>query len=302
MKSILRTIFFLLLFFSALTGRAQEAGMSFPVASGAQLVLISDQFSFTEGPAADQQGNVFFTDQPNNKIWKYATDGTLSVFKDHAGRSNGLFFTAEGDLIACADEHNQLWSISPQGDVNVLLRDFRGKALNGPNDAWVSPNGNIYFTDPYYQRDYWTRTRPELEKEAVYLLRRGDSQPLVLDESMRRPNGIIGSADGRFLYVADRVGNKTYRYSVKKDGTLKDKTLFADEGSDGMTMDNRGNVYLTGDGVAVYNRDGVKILHIPVPAKWTANVCFGGPDGDWLFITASQFLYKLKMQVRANGR
>src|SRR5471030_3554863 len=94
--------------------------------------LISKQFSFTEGASVDKKGNVFFTDQPNNKIWKYSTDGKLSVFLNNAGRSNGMYFDKMGNLITCADEHNQLWSINPDGAVTVLLKDLDGHLMNGP--------------------------------------------------------------------------------------------------------------------------------------------------------------------------
>src|ERR1700710_1995186 len=92
----------------------------------AELKLISDQFIFTEGPAVDKSGNIFFTDQPNNKIWKYDTNGKLSVFLDSAGRSNGMYFNNEGNLVTCADEKDQLWSVSPQGKATVLLSSFNG--------------------------------------------------------------------------------------------------------------------------------------------------------------------------------
>src|SRR5688572_30921286 len=118
------------------------------IAPGAVLRLVSSQFSFTEGPAGNKKGDVYFTDQPNNKIWKYSTDGKLSVFLDKAGRSNGMYFDKQGNLITCADEKNELWSINPQGKVTVLLKDYKGHTFNGPNDLWIDPKGGIYFTDP----------------------------------------------------------------------------------------------------------------------------------------------------------
>jgi gluconolactonase len=106
------------------------------IADGAMPRLISRQFSFTEGPATDSKGNVYFTDQPNNKIWKYGIDGRLSVFLDSAGRSNGMYFDRSGNLISCADEQNQLWSIDRKKKIKVLINDVDGKKLNGPNDVW----------------------------------------------------------------------------------------------------------------------------------------------------------------------
>ncbi|MDF2434283.1 MAG: gluconolactonase, partial [Mucilaginibacter sp.] len=130
--------------------------------------LISKQFGFTEGASVDKKGNVFFTDQPNNKIWEYSTDGKLSVFLDSAGRSNGMYFDKKGNLVTCADEHDQLWSISPSKKISVLLKDFNGHLMNGPNDIWIDAKGGIYMTDPYYQRPWWTRTKPDLEGQKVY--------------------------------------------------------------------------------------------------------------------------------------
>ncbi len=268
------------------------------IAANAELQLISNQFSFTEGPAVDKKGNVFFTDQPNDKIWKYDTKGQLTVFLEKSGRSNGLFFDKKGNLISCADSVNQLWSIDPKGKATVLVNDFQGQRLNGPNDVWVHPNGDIYITDPYYQRNWWDRKKPDITGEKVYRLPKGQKELVMAADSFMRPNGIIGTPDGKYLYVADIKGNKTYRFSIKKDGSLTDRTLFVAQGSDGMTIDNQGNVYLTGNGVLVYNSKGEKIEHIKVPAKWTANVCFGGKNRDELFITASEAVYTLRMQVR----
>ena len=266
------------------------------IAPGAELQLVSNQFSFTEGPAADAAGNVFFTDQPNNRIWKYDTDGVLSIFMEDAGRSNGLYFDNDGFLIACAGEEYQLWRIDMEGQVEKLAVNYRDSLFNGPNDVWVSPIGSIYFTDPYYQRDYWTRTAPEMQSQALYLYQNG--QIIRLDDQFKQPNGIIGTPDGKLLYVADIRDRKIYRYTIQDDGALSDKQFFAPQGSDGMTIDEEGNIYLTGNGVDIYNPQGEKIVHIPVPSNWTANVCFGGVDRDLLFITATDKVFTLKMSVK----
>lgn len=269
------------------------------VAPNAELKLISNQFAFTEGPAVDKAGNVYFTDQPNNKIWKYDTKGTLSVFMDKSGRSNGMYFNKKGRLISCADEIDQLWSIDPSSKAHtILVKDFQGQRLNGPNDVWVNPNGNIYITDPYYQRDWWDRKTPDIKGEKVYCLPKGKTDLVMVADSFVRPNGIIGTPDGKYLYVADINASKTYRFTIQKDGTLKDRVLFVSQGSDGMTIDNKGNIYISGNGITVYNPQGEKIEHINVPAKWTANLCFGGKDRHELFITASESVYTLKMQVK----
>lgn len=264
-----------------------------------QPVMLSEQFSFTEGPAVDKKGNVYFTDQPNNKIWKYGLDGKFFLFMDPAGRSNGMYFDGKGNLVSCADEHDQLWSISPDKQVKVLVKNFNGALLNGPNDVWVAPQGGYYFTDPYYQRDYWERKHPDpnIKGEYVYFLPADGKSPVVVDSELKKPNGIVGTPDGKHLYVADIGAGKTYVYDISPDGTLTNKKLFTEKGSDGMTIDEDGNIYLTGDGVTIFNPQGIQIGHIPIPQPWTANICFYGKKRDQLFITASKAVYLVPMKV-----
>jgi len=268
------------------------------VAQNAQLQLISKEFAFTEGPAADKKGNVYFTDQPNNKIWKYNTNGQLSVFMDKAGRSNGMYFDAKGNLIACADEKDELWSISPKGKVKVLVNNFGGHRLNGPNDIWVAPGGGMYFTDPYYQRDYWERKQPDLKEENVYYLAPGAKEAVVAITDIKKPNGIIGTPDGKLVYVADIGAGKVFRYQVGQDGSLTNPFLMANKTTDGIALDQEGNIYLCGSGVTVVNKNGEQIGHIPVPEGWTANACFGGKDHNILFITAGKAFYSIQMNVK----
>ena len=268
------------------------------VAPGATLRQVSAQFKFTEGPAVDKKGNIYFTDQPNDKIWKYNTEGKLSLFMEKTGRSNGMYFDKKGNLISCADEKNELWSISPNKKVTVLMTDMKGQRMNGPNDLWIDPKGGIYFTDPYYQRDYWDRKKPDIDGQKVYYLPKGKKEAVLVDGDFQQPNGIVGTPDGRHLYVADIRANKTYKYEIKEDGLLTNRQLYAAQGSDGITLDNEGNLYLTGRGVTVYDPTGKKLGHIPVPSKWVGNICFGGKDRSTLFITASESVYTLSMRVK----
>lgn len=269
------------------------------IAKDAEVQLVSSGYSFTEGPAVAPNGDVFFTDQPNDRILKWsAKNKTVLVYMEPSGRSNGLYFDHDGNLLACADEKNELWSIDPNKNVTVLIEDFKGKKLNGPNDLWVDPKGGIYFTDPFYKRPYWGHTEQELEKQNVYYLTPDQKDIITVANDYVRPNGIIGNKEGNLLYVADIGDKKTYSYTINPDASLGNKTLFADMGSDGMTMDNQGNVYLTGNGVTVFNSKGEQILHIPIDQKWTANVTFGGKDQKTLFITAMNSLYSLKMNVK----
>lgn len=275
-----------------------QDGKSGIIAENAKPVLISDQFKFTEGPAANKNGDVFFTDIVEGKIWKYSTEGELTLFMDKTGHSDGMYFDKKGNLITAADEKNEIWQISPDKKVKVLLDNFEGKKFNGPNDLWIDAKGGIFFTDPYYQRPYWERKKPDLSNQSVYYFPKGSKVAFLVDSNFVRPNGIIGSADGKNLFVADIGDKKTYIYDIGKKGKLYNRRLFTDMGSDGMTLDNRGNLYLTGrGGVTVFNPEGKKIEHIAIPAS-TANVCFGGKNKDILFITASKAVYTLKMNVR----
>ena len=269
------------------------------IAAGAQLTLIADGFEFTEGPAADKNGDVYFTDQPNDRILKWnARDNIVSDYMKPSGRSNGLYFDNQGNLLTAADEKNEIWRIDVNKKVTVLLTDFDGNKFNGPNDLWVDAKGGIYFTDPYYQRTWWKHQEPQQKSKRVYYLAPKTTTPtIVADDNFDQPNGIIGTLDGKTLYVADEARKKTYSYTVGKKGKLSNKKLFANMGSDGMTIDHLGNVYLTGKGVTVFNEKGEQIEYIAVPGDWTSNVTFGGPNQTILFITSMDSVYTLEMTV-----
>ena len=269
------------------------------VAEGEIPVRLADSYSFTEGPAVDARGDVYFTDQPNNKIYRWDCEsGEITLFTDQSGRSNGMYFDAQGNLIACADMDNQLWAFDLKGHSKILITGYRGKLLNGPNDVWIAKDGGYYLTDPYFKRDYWTRA-PERQQpvEGLYYLAPGGKQLVMLDSTLNQPNGLVGTPDGKHLYVAEAKANRILKYDIQTDGSLSNRQVFANMGSDGMTIDDRGNIYLTGDGVTVFDKNGQQIAHFPIPENWTANVCFGGKERDVLFITASKSVYTLKMLV-----
>lgn len=291
---MLRTTLCIGLLFSWIALKGQQNKV---VDKGAKPERVATGFAFTEGPAADGKGNVYFTDQPNNRIHKWVPGEGVSVFMEDAGRSNGLYVGSDGNLYACADAENELWMITPDRQVKVLVSDYEGKKLNGPNDLWITPSGAIYFTDPYYKRSYWSRGGKEIEEERVYYVSPDRKVVRVVLDGFKRPNGIIGTPDGRTLYVADIGDNKTWSFTIRDDGSLTDKKLFAPMGSDGMTIDRKGNVYLTGKGVTIFDPGGQQIGHIPVDEPWTANVCFGGRDMKTLFITASTSVYVIRTKI-----
>lgn len=269
---------------------ADDAGL---VAPGAKPKTLSKGFKFTEGPAADKDGNVYFTDIPNERIHKWSTDGKLTTFRKNSGRANGLFFDKKGNLLACEGGNRRVTSIAPDGTVTVLTAKYKGKKYNSPNDLWIAPNGGVYFTDPRYG------SMAGLEQDGfhVYYISPDRKTVTRILDDLKKPNGIIGTADGKLLYVTDPGANKTYVYKINSDGSLTDKKLFCSSGSDGMTLDEKGNLYLTRRTVQVFNPQGKKIADLKFPES-PANVTFGGKDRKTLFVTARTGFYSLEMAVR----
>jgi gluconolactonase len=269
-------------------------------APGAKVEKLADGFAWSEGACCDAEGNVFFTNQDTDQILKWGLDGKLSTFMKPAGRANGMCFDAKGNLWACADEKNELWRISPKGEVTVVVKEYQGKLLNGPNDVWVRPDGGLYITDPMYRRSWWKRDPAPQLPQCVYYLAPGGKELVRVIDDMRQPNGIVGTPDGKTLYVADAGGRQTFSYDIQPDGSLANKKPFCAMGSDGMTMDAEGNVYFTGGGVTVFDKTGKQIEKIDVPER-VGNVCFGGKDMKTLYITASKGLYSIAMKVKGAG-
>jgi gluconolactonase len=272
-------------------------------APDATLTKLAGGFAFTEGPCCDDQGNVYFTDQPNDRILIWTIDGKLQPFLSPCGRANGLCFDGRGRLWSCSDEKNELWRIDVATKQHtVVIKDFEGKLLNGPNDVWVRPDGGLYLTDPYYRRSYWHRGGPEQSQAAVYYLPPDGTKLTRVTDGLKEPNGIIGTPDGKVLYVGDLAGGQTWAYDIAPDGSLSGQRLFCKLGSDGMTIDDEGNVYLCGHGVTIFDKSGRQIQKIPIPGEgWTGNICFGGADRHTLFITASKGLYAIATRVKGVG-
>jgi len=250
-------------------------------------------FRFTEGPAADTAGNVYFSDIPNEKIHIWTVDGELKTFRENTGRANGNFFDEAGNLLSCEGGARRVTLTDMAGNTSTLVDAYQGRRLNSPNDLWIDPKGGVYFTDPRYGN------MDGLEQGGfhVYYLSPNRKYCRRVADDLAKPNGLIGTPDGTKLYIADPGDNKTYAYTIEPDGRLANKRLFCTEGSDGMTIDNRGNIYLTRNAVLVFNPAGQQIDTIETPER-PANVCFGGPDRDTLFITARTSIYSVKMSVR----
>lgn len=296
------------------------------IATDAQLVNLGSGYSFTEGPAVDKSGNVFFTDQPNDKIFKWdAASGIITTFLTGTGRSNGMAFDKDGNLITCADMYGEVWKIAPDGTHTVLVDNYNDKLLNGPNDVWINPvTGGMYITDPMFPRGYWDDEDPRKSNNPgwppthseqaetgkgghVYYLAPGaDELVRVTDltgwDADSWPNGVVGTPDGKKLYVNKWAGDNmggTWVFDINTDGTLSNLTKFVDMGGDGMSMDERGNVYISnGFGVVVFNPSGEELVRIFTGGGATNNV-FAGSDEKTLFITGPQTqVNSLKMKVK----
>jgi len=291
-----------MLCWAAAAGCALGAGLDEVVAPGTVAEKLAGGFTFTEGATVNAAGEVFFVDQPNNKILRWNREQGLRTFMEPAGRANGMCFAPDGTLLVCADEKMELWAVTPKGQVTVLAKGHEGQALNGPNDVWPRPQGGCYFTDPFYKRPWWTHAAAPQGTQQVYFLPQGGA-PRRVTEDLVQPNGIVGTPDGKSLYVADIGAKRVYVYGVQDDGALCGKRLFCEMGSDGMTLDADGRLYLTGkEGVYVFDKAGRALGVIAIPEAWSANVCIGGPGKDTLFVTASKGFYAVPLKVKGTAQ
>jgi gluconolactonase len=255
------------------------------------LVSLPGAYQFTEGPAVDANGNIYFSDINAGIIYRWSTDGSVSVFLEGLNHPNGLMFDKSGSLVACEGGAGRLISIDPQKNITVLADKYDGTRFNEPNDLWIDPQGGIYFTDPAYQS-------PVLQDgQHVYYLSPDRSQVTRVIIDMNQPNGLVGTPDGRTLYVADFGAGQTFTYTINSDGSLWDKRLFTATGSDGMDLDKNGNLYLTsGNQVKIFDSAGNLLHSIPM-AENPTNVAFAGADGGILFITARTQAYTAQLSA-----
>lgn len=267
------------------------------VAPGAEVEVIADGFVFTEGPVWDGSG-LLFSDVRVNKIMRLGEEGKVSLYIDDIG-TNGLYFDNDHNLIVCGNLRDRvLYRILGDGSRKILADRVEGKRLNAPNDCWVDPEGGIYFSDPRYR----TREVMELKVETLYYLSASGELSRV-DADYTRPNGLIGTVDGKTLFVADYGASHINRYTIESPGVLTNRTRFADSLCDGMTLDEHGNLYVTKEVVAIYRPDGSLLGEIKLPGEGgSTNVTFGGQDRKTLYITGGTRLMKLDMQVAGIAR
>jgi gluconolactonase len=303
MKKPLQVAAGLLFVLFAITGRAQEEGSL--VAPGEKVKKLAGGMKFTEGPAwIPAKKTLVFSDIPAGKLMQWREGEGLSVFRP-SEQSNGNILDLQGRLITCQHSGRNLVRTESDGRITVLAAKFDGKRFNSPNDVAVRSDGTLWFTDPP-----WGLTEPrEIPGNWVFKLDPATEtvEPVIKDLAM--PNGIIFSPDERRLYVADTGGHEKlsipefkklpaaiHCYEASQDGELGKKLFQIDQGSDGMRVDVKGNLYATHGGkVYIYNADGKKLEQIDVP-EGPANVCFGGEDLKTLFITANTSLYSIRMK------
>lgn len=266
-----------------------------------EIKKVQGDFQFTEGTAADIEGNLYFTDIPANRIYKLSNDGKISVFIEPSAHANGLMVVNKHKLLACQMD-GQLVSIDLETkEVNVLSVKYQEVRFNAPNDLVVDKTGGVYFTDPRYRApEPWPQGI-----EAVYY-RNADGVVSRLVENLKAPNGIILSPDRKTLYVIPTMQKEMWAYPVKAPGKLGEGNVFCvltqpkredNTGGDGLTVDTKGNLYITSKlGVQVFNPEG-ELLGIIEFSEQPANVTFGGPDMKTLYVTARTSLYSTPMEA-----
>jgi gluconolactonase len=266
-----------------------------------KIVKLHTGFKFTEGPAGDRDGNVYFSDIPNERIHKVDKDGKLSIFREKSNRSNGLKVNAKGEIVAC-EMAGRVVAISPDGkNVRVLADKYDDKPFNAPNDLVIDKQGGVYFTDPSFGAP---KPLPQGKTAVYYIPPDGKVTRLIDDVGL--PNGVMLSPDEKTLYVIPTGPADMRAYPVEAPGklgkgrvfcTLQGKDGKPGTGGDGCTIDTKGNLYITSSiGVQVFDPTGKFLGSIAFPEQ-PANVAFGGVDMKTLYVTARSSLYTAPMEA-----
>jgi gluconolactonase len=261
-------------------------------------VVSATVIAFTEGPAADAHGNIYFSDIINSRIMRLSTDGQLSVFRADSGRTNGNLFDREGRLVSCegaemgpGGRRRMVRTDMRTGEITVLSERYEGKRYNSPNDLAIDGQGRIYFTDPRYG----DRSDMEMDIEGVYRIDPNDTVTRVLQQpTVQRPNGIAIQSDGRIDHQ-----RLVYDFAPGRGG-------------DGMRLDVEGNLWVAAGisiprgtaettdnppGIYVITPAGKLLGRIPIPEDLITNLTFAGPEKKMLYVTAGKSLYKIRVNV-----
>jgi gluconolactonase len=255
-------------------------------------------FRFTEGPVWSREGFLLFSDIPNNHIRKLVPGERSTVFRDDSHGANGNTFDAQGRLYSCESKTRRVVRMDKKGKIEVLAEKWEGKRLNGPNDIVVRKDGHIYFTDPAFGDQADTR---ELTFYGVYHITPKGAMSLIAKPA-GRPNGIAFSPNGRVLYVDNSDDRNVRAYDVDRNGEVSNERVVVsniDGVPDGMKVDEKGNLYITAKGVAVYSPEG-KLLQTIDISETPANCAFGDPDLQTLYITARTALYRVRLDVKGS--
>jgi gluconolactonase len=265
------------------------------IAGEVEPVVLGEGYGFTEGPAADAEGNVYFSDGQNDSIYYWQAGQSPSPFVRDSTDAIGMMLNTRGELCVCEGAASRIVAIDPKTKLRrVLCQEFEGLRFNEPNDLAIDFHDGFYFSDPNYQH----RGQPTVRKQDVYY---GSPQGQVSRVSTVcfKPNGVLLSADDKTLYVADARGQRIYRYDVIGPGLLANERLWIDglrANPDGMTLDQHGDLYVCCGkaGIRIFDRDALPVGTLPMHA---ANICFGGPDFQTLLIASADKFLSLATQV-----
>jgi gluconolactonase len=275
------------------------------VAAGVQAEAVQENFTFTEGPVGRADGSLLFSDPRVSKTYLLDLAGKVSMFRENTNGTNGLAFLKSGDLLGAEGDGKRISRRASDGKVTALAEGTATRPLMAPNDVIADAKGGVYFTDP--------GPRPIVpgRKTYVYYLPAGGKEPLVQDDQIARPNGLVLTGDGKTLIVDDTVGDTVFAFDIQSDGSLKNKRPFAklhdlpagqESGADGMAIDRQDRVYVcTVTGVQVFDRKGQYLGTIKAP-KQPANAAFAGPGKKTLYLTAREGLYKVQMLAQGPNR
>jgi gluconolactonase len=255
-------------------------------------------FRFTEGPVWSREGFLLFSDVPNNHIRKLVPGERSTVFRDDSHGANGNTYDAQGRLYSCESKTRRVVRLDKKGKMEVLAEKWEGKRLNAPNDIVVRKDGNIYFTDPAFGDQADLR---ELSFYGVYHINPKGVMSLIAKPA-GRPNGIAFSPNGRILYVDNSDDRNVRAYDVDRNGEVSNERVVVSniEGvPDGMKVDEKGNLYITAKGIAVYSPEGKLLQNIEL-SETPANCAFGDPDLQTLYITARTSLYRIRLNVKGS--
>jgi gluconolactonase len=257
---------------------------------------VATGFRFTEGPAWSREGFLLFSDVPNDRIMKYVPGQKPTVFRENSNGANGNCFDAQGRFYTCESRTRRVVRMDKKGEMQVLAEKWDGKRLNAPNDIVVRKDGHIYFTDPAFGNQADTR---ELDFFGVYHISpKGNLQ--LIAKPAGRPNGIAFSPNGHILYVVNSDEHNVRAYDVDRNGEVSRERVVisgVDGVPDGIRVDDKGNIYVTATGVAVYDAQG-KLVETLGMAETPANCAFGDTDLESLYITARTSLYRARRNVK----